>query len=91
MMCRYRGTPVIQSVPFWNTDHFNMNQWLRAVKRIFTETNHSKGISVYMYDKTLGEILDDSELSRVSKATMGEIEQIVCTLECVETSFLKGK
>lgn len=43
---RYTSYP---SVPFWNTDHFNMNQWLRAVKRTFTETNQSKGISVYIH------------------------------------------
>jgi 2-dehydropantoate 2-reductase len=55
------------------------------------------GLVTATYDKTLGEILDDSELSKITKAIMREIEQIAnrtnvtLSSDIVETSFLKGK
>ena len=55
------------------------------------------GLVTATYDKTLGEILDDSELSRVTKAIMAEIEQIARRInvplnaDIIETSFLNAK
>lgn len=55
------------------------------------------GLVTATYDKTLGEILDNSELSQITKAIMYETEQIAIRLniqlehDIVETSFLKGK
>jgi 2-dehydropantoate 2-reductase len=55
------------------------------------------GLVTATYDKTLGEILDDSELSQITKAIMREIEQIAkranvhLSPDIVETTFLKGK
>lgn len=55
------------------------------------------GLVTATYDKTLGEILDDIELSRTTRAIMSEIEQIANRLDIqlgsdiVETSFIKGK
>ena len=55
------------------------------------------GLVSATYDKTLGEILDDPELSQITKAIMFEIEQIAIRLkvqldnDIVETSFIKGK
>ena len=55
------------------------------------------GLVTATYDKTLGEILDNSELSQKTKAIMYEIEQIaikkniLLSSDIVETSFLKGK
>lgn len=55
------------------------------------------GLVTATYEKTLGEILDDPELSHITKAIMCEIEQIAkkrkvsLSADIVETSFLKGK
>jgi 2-dehydropantoate 2-reductase len=55
------------------------------------------GLVTATYEKTLGEILDDSELSQITKAIMREIEQIArrinipLSADIVETSFLKGE
>jgi 2-dehydropantoate 2-reductase len=55
------------------------------------------GLVTATYEKTLGEILDDPELSQITKAIMGEIEQIArrknipLSADSVESSFLKGK
>jgi 2-dehydropantoate 2-reductase len=55
------------------------------------------GLVTATYEKTLGEILDDFELSQITKAIMHEIELIARKLnvplsaDIVETSFLKGK
>ena len=55
------------------------------------------GLVTATYEKTLGEILDNSELSQKTKAIMYEIEQIAKRInislssDIVETSFLKGK
>jgi 2-dehydropantoate 2-reductase len=55
------------------------------------------GLVTATYEKTLGEILDNSELSQITKAIMGEIELIAkrtnvpLSSDIVETSFLKGK
>jgi 2-dehydropantoate 2-reductase len=55
------------------------------------------GLVTATYEKTLGEILDDSELSQITKAIMGEIEQIARRIHVplntniVEASFLKGR
>ncbi|HTJ50908.1 MAG TPA: radical SAM protein, partial [Cyclobacteriaceae bacterium] len=43
---RYTSYP---TVPAWDTANFSTNQWLRAVERVFDETNESKGISLYMH------------------------------------------
>jgi 2-dehydropantoate 2-reductase len=55
------------------------------------------GLITATYDKTLGEIIENSELSQKTKAIMSEIEQIARRLnislssDIVETSFIKGK
>lgn len=55
------------------------------------------GLVTATYNKTLGEILENSELSQKTKAIMCEIEQIATKMnvtlnsDIVETSFLKGK
>lgn len=55
------------------------------------------GLVTATYQKTLGEILEDSELSQITKSIMIEIEKIAKRLnipldsDIVETSFLKGK
>jgi 2-dehydropantoate 2-reductase len=55
------------------------------------------GLVTATYEKTLGEILKDSELSKTTKSIMTEIEKIAKRLkiplnsDIVETSFLKGK
>ena len=43
---RYTSYP---TMPFWNVEEFNLNRWLDSVKKIFEETNHSKGISIYIH------------------------------------------
>lgn len=55
------------------------------------------GMVTACHEKTLGEVLADSELSKTTKSIMKEIETIAQRLnvplspEIVETSFLKGK
>ncbi len=54
------------------------------------------GLVTATYEKTLGEILENSELSQITKSIMIEIEKIAKRLniplnsDIVETSFLKG-
>lgn len=43
---RYTSYP---TMPFWNTESFTVNEWLFSVRKIFEETNHSKGISLYIH------------------------------------------
>jgi len=55
------------------------------------------GLVTATYEKTLGEILEDSELSQMTKAIMSEIEKIARKLDIplssdiVDASFLKAK
>jgi len=55
------------------------------------------GLVTATYEKTFGEILDDPELSQITKSIMHEIDQIAkkinisLSTDIVETSFLKGK
>lgn len=55
------------------------------------------GLVTATYEKTLGEILDNPELSKITKAIMYEIELIAnrtnvsLSSDIVESSFLKGK
>ncbi|HAQ64558.1 MAG TPA: 2-dehydropantoate 2-reductase [Bacteroidales bacterium] len=55
------------------------------------------GLVTATYKKTIGEVLDDPELSQITKAIMSEIKQIATEInihlsaDIVETSFLKGK
>ena len=55
------------------------------------------GLVTATYDKTLGEVLDSPELSRITKAIMSEIEKIARKInvplnsDIVESSFLKAK
>lgn len=55
------------------------------------------GLVTATYEKTIGEILDNPELSQITKAIMHEIELIAnrtnvpLSSDIVETSFLKGK
>lgn len=43
---RYTSYP---TVPCWKTQDFTTEQWIQSVKRIFNETNQSKGISLYVH------------------------------------------
>jgi oxygen-independent coproporphyrinogen-3 oxidase len=43
---RYTSYP---TMPFWNVDDFDTNQWLDSVRKIFEETNSTKGISLYIH------------------------------------------
>ena len=43
---RYTSYP---TMPFWNTEPFTLNEWLFSVRKIFEETNSTKGISLYIH------------------------------------------
>lgn len=43
---RYTSYP---TVPHWNTESFSMNNWISTVNRAFTESNDTKGISLYIH------------------------------------------
>jgi oxygen-independent coproporphyrinogen III oxidase len=43
---RYTSYP---TMPFWNAEAFNLNRWLYSVRKIFEETNSTKGISLYIH------------------------------------------
>lgn len=43
---RYTSYP---TMPYWNAASFNIHRWLYSVRKIFEETNSSKGISLYIH------------------------------------------
>lgn len=43
---RYTSYPTL---PYWNTQDFTSEKWIQSVKRVFEETNNSKGISLYIH------------------------------------------
>lgn len=43
---RYTSYP---TVPFWNMEAFTVPAWTDSVKRVFAESNSSKGISLYIH------------------------------------------
>jgi oxygen-independent coproporphyrinogen-3 oxidase len=43
---RYTSYP---TMPFWNIESFTLNEWLFSVRKIFEETNSTKGISLYIH------------------------------------------
>jgi oxygen-independent coproporphyrinogen-3 oxidase len=43
---RYTSYP---TVPYWDIQRFNTEKWISAVKRSFSESNDSKGISLYIH------------------------------------------
>src|SRR5690349_14065652 len=43
---RYTSYP---TMPYWDTAEFDKEKWLNAVKRSFEESNHTKGISLYIH------------------------------------------
>lgn len=43
---RYTSYP---TMPYWDTSKFNHEKWTEAVQRIFTETNDTKGMSLYIH------------------------------------------
>lgn len=43
---RYTSYP---TVPYWETDRFNVEEWLRRLKQSFEESNTQEGISVYIH------------------------------------------
>jgi oxygen-independent coproporphyrinogen-3 oxidase len=43
---RYTSYP---TMPFWNVGAFSIDRWLFSVRKIFEETNASKGISIYIH------------------------------------------
>ncbi len=43
---RYTSYPTI---PYWDTKEFLTEKWIQAVRRVFDETNDSKGISLYVH------------------------------------------
>jgi oxygen-independent coproporphyrinogen-3 oxidase len=43
---RYTSYPTL---PCWNTQDFTTEKWIQSVKKVFDETNRSKGISLYIH------------------------------------------
>ncbi len=43
---RYTSYP---TMPYWDTEKFDNEKWIEAVKRSFNETNDKKGISLYIH------------------------------------------
>jgi oxygen-independent coproporphyrinogen-3 oxidase len=43
---RYTSYP---TVPHWDTENFDMEKWITAVKQSFGESNNTKGISLYIH------------------------------------------
>lgn len=43
---RYTSYP---TMPYWDTDKFDTESWVEAVKRSFQESNDAKGISLYIH------------------------------------------
>lgn len=43
---RYTSYP---TMPYWDTDAFNKNEWIQTVKRSFNESNSQEGISIYIH------------------------------------------
>ena len=43
---RYTSYP---TMPFWSVEAFSTDRWLYSVRKIFEETNTSKGISIYIH------------------------------------------
>lgn len=43
---RYTSYP---TVPFWDTEQFTTEKWIESVKKIFDESNDTKGISLYLH------------------------------------------
>ena len=43
---RYTSYPTI---PHWDTKKFDNQKWIEAVRKVFVETNDTKGISVYIH------------------------------------------
>lgn len=43
---RYTSYP---TVPYWDTDHFSLDQWKKSVKISFDERNQADGISIYIH------------------------------------------
>ena len=43
---RYTSYP---TVPYWNSDTFSLEQWKASLKRAFTESNASEGLSLYIH------------------------------------------
>ena len=43
---RYTSYP---TVPFWDSSTFSRNDWIKQVKDVFSKTNYSEGISLYVH------------------------------------------
>lgn len=43
---RYTSYP---TMPYWDTEKFDNEKWIEAVRRVFNETNETKGISLYVH------------------------------------------
>lgn len=43
---RYTSYP---TMPYWDTNNFSSDKWVESVKRVFLESNDTKGISVYIH------------------------------------------
>lgn len=43
---RYTSYP---AVPYWNTEESSLEKWIAAVRKVFEETNDTKGISLYVH------------------------------------------
>jgi oxygen-independent coproporphyrinogen III oxidase len=43
---RYTSYP---TMPYWDTERFDTDKWIEAVKRTFEESNDTKGISMYIH------------------------------------------
>jgi oxygen-independent coproporphyrinogen-3 oxidase len=43
---RYTSYP---TMPYWETEKFTTEEWIQSVRKVFYETNESKGISLYIH------------------------------------------
>lgn len=43
---RYTSYPTL---PYWDTEKFSSDKWMESVRRVFDETNETKGISLYIH------------------------------------------
>lgn len=43
---RYTSYP---TMPYWDTEKFNIEKWVESVRCVFDETNESKGINLYIH------------------------------------------
>jgi oxygen-independent coproporphyrinogen III oxidase len=75
---RYTSYPTL---PYWDTERFDTNKWVEAVKRSFEESNNTKGISLYIHLPFCESLCTYCACNtRITKNHKVEIEYIVAIL-----------